>query len=203
MSIPRRPVVPSKADATASLPTKTEPPTAEAPPPASPTDSIGSLLSAYSRSSAGESIIRSSDGAGSQRYSAVTMSPQEEVRGGRKDGLTPLPSVPQEYEVPRGRLQESSRDLIFGKGLPSQPFVVEEGRKPFPPRKDSVRVPTAGGPTTIMPSSPQRDQLWRRRSGKHGNKFIVTRLARKLTFTRPCTRACTCTGTGTRTRGRR
>ncbi|KAM0626434.1 hypothetical protein ACHAQG_002345 [Verticillium nonalfalfae] len=111
------------------------------------------------------------------------MSPQEEVRGGRKDGLTPLPSVPQEYEVPRGRLQESSRDLVLGKGLPSQPSVVDEGRKPFPPRKDSARAPTAGGPTTIVASSPQRDQLWRRRSGKsdrtehaysHGDKTNVT-----------------------------
>ncbi|KAM0286295.1 hypothetical protein ACHAQH_001026 [Verticillium albo-atrum] len=186
MSIPRRPVVPPKAETPESPPAKTEPIKPDVP-PASPTDSIGSLLSAYSRSSAGESIIRSSDGAGSQRYSAVTMSPQEEVRSAKKEDPVSLSSVPHGKGVPMQQAQNVSCDFLVGKGLPPRPPVSEEGQKPFPPRKDSVRAPTAGGPTTIMASSPQGDQLWRRRSGKSDRDIQMPAL--KLTISHGSTAA--------------
>ncbi|KAM0334282.1 hypothetical protein ACHAQA_001304 [Verticillium albo-atrum] len=189
MSIPRRPVLPPKAETPASLPPAAEPLKPDAP-PASPTDSIGSLLSAYSRSSDGESVIRSSDGAGSQRYSAVTMSPQDEARGGKKDGLMSMGPVPHNNGMSKQQVQDGSRDAPVDKGLPPPPPAFKDTQRPFPPRKDSVRAPAVGGggpPTTIAAASPPRDQLWRRRSGKSDRDMQIPDL--KLTISHGSTAA--------------
>ncbi|GJC86514.1 hypothetical protein ColLi_09352 [Colletotrichum liriopes] len=153
--IPRRPVA------------KQPPPPAPSsqpqpqPQPAYPEDernSIGSLLSAYSRSS-GESLIMSPDGSASQRDSAPAYAP--DPYGTREAKiLTPTSMASGDNE------HHGAQSFTHNKGLPPHPaYYNEQGQ-----------APTVGSPTSVVSSSSPQRPLWRRRSVKSDRNIEVPEL---------------------------
>ncbi|GKT53282.1 hypothetical protein ColTof4_13302 [Colletotrichum tofieldiae] len=153
--IPRRPVA------------KQPPPPAPSsqpqpqPQPAYPEDernSIGSLLSAYSRSS-GESLIMSPDGSASQRDSAPAYaSDQYGTREAKILTPTSMASADNEHH--------GAQSFTHNKGLPPHPaYYNEQGQ-----------TPTVGSPTSVVSSSSPQRPLWRRRSVKSDRNIEVPEL---------------------------
>jgi len=154
MAIPRRPV---------GKPTM-------APAEPSPTGSLSSLLSAYSRSS-GESLIRYSDGGTSSKgESEPTLSPTHDDMEGKFGDMSPPMSIAafndKEKELPR-----------LESGHVERPVPVET-RTDSPTLKSSQPDQSSkdvgqGYEQTASPTSPQ---IWRRRSLKSSQNLEVTSL---------------------------
>ncbi|KAF6818982.1 hypothetical protein CSOJ01_01639 [Colletotrichum sojae] len=144
-----------------------------APPPPSqseqhsPTGSIGSLLSAYSRSS-GESLMRSADGSASQRDSTPKYAP-EQNRTGEAKVMTPTSLSSGDYEGAHSHL--GAQRFTNNKDLPPAPAFDTEMAPP-PPAKPG-HAAGADSPTSFAsPSLPQRP-IWRRRSVKSDRNIEV------------------------------
>ncbi|KAK2057725.1 hypothetical protein LY76DRAFT_515597 [Colletotrichum caudatum] len=133
--------------------------------------SIGSLLSAYSRSS-GESIIMSPDGSTSQRDSAPTFA-SDNNQYATKEAKIPTPTSLSSGDNERHGAQKFTPN----KGLPPHPaYLNEQGGGPPPPPPKSDKTPTVASPTSpVSSSSPQRP-LWRRRSLKSERNKEVPQL---------------------------
>ncbi|KAI8303031.1 hypothetical protein K4K61_007485 [Colletotrichum sp. SAR11_59] len=123
----------------------------------SPTGSIGSLLSAYSRSS-GESLMAKSPS--TQRDSAPMFPSDHEGTTKESKVLTPTSVSSVDNEASYSRL--GAPNLTHNKGLPPSPAYARE-QGPPPPAKAA-----AGGgdsPTSFTSTSSQQQRpLWRRRS---------------------------------------
>lgn len=138
----------------------------------SPSDSLSSILSAYSRSST-QSIIRSSDGTYSTRDSHAQESPSHHISSSTTGSnthyhepstsvstITPSTAVPQAQSQPQ-------RGIANGNDFNSSPPA------PPPPSKDYVSQrpvsPPARGVAAhpeLVTASPPKEQIWRRRSLK-------------------------------------
>ncbi|GKT44009.1 uncharacterized protein ColSpa_04190 [Colletotrichum spaethianum] len=153
-------------------------PVAKQPPPPTPSsqpqstspederNSIGSLLSAYSRSS-GESLIMSPDGSASQRDSAPTYASDQ--YGTREPKIMPPTSLSSGDNEHRG-----AQKFTSNKGLPPHPaYRGEQG--PPPPAKPA-QSSTVGSPTSAVSSSSPQRPLWRRRSVKSDRNIEVPEL---------------------------
>ncbi|KAH6687166.1 hypothetical protein F5X68DRAFT_190617 [Plectosphaerella plurivora] len=179
MSIPRRPVLPPKQPSPAphsqqhlpKLQTDLTSKPAARPQETgavSPAGSFGSLLSAYSRSSAGESNAKYSDGLASQRNSESTLSPEAHDDGAKswktaKDNFAPLPTIPQEAGTPQPQFPPRQQSLTSRKALPRTPAPAQNEPPPPTPKKDSIYVAKAESPAnSVTETSP----IWRRRSIK-------------------------------------
>ncbi|KAL2693974.1 hypothetical protein Neosp_000544 [[Neocosmospora] mangrovei] len=145
------------------------------PPPPSPSESLSSILSAYSRSS-GESLVRSSDGAitSSDRQSEANPSPSREAplastSISTKTGTLISPASAeqhhqqqdqQQYAAPKPPLKASRPPPLPSKDtkyhLPATPAPNR------PPKPESNISPIKSSP----PRAQQQPQLWRRRSSK-------------------------------------
>lgn len=138
----------------------------------SPSYSLSSILSAYSRSST-ESIIRSSDGTYSTRDSHAQESPNPQVSssttGVNSHYHEPSTSVSTITPITAVPLSQSHQPRPIANGhniTPSPPA-------PTPPSKDYVSPRPSSPPTHRVPahagsgtSSPPNEQIWRRRSFK-------------------------------------
>lgn len=144
--IPRRPVAKNPA-----------PPQSQS--PEDERNSIGSLLSAYSRSS-GESLIMSPDGSASQRDSNPAYGSE---RYGTKEAniLTPNSVSSGDNELPHP---------YYG----TQNFTSDKGL-PYAPAKTG-HAPTVGSPTSIASGPSSQRPIWRRRSVKSDRNMEVTDL---------------------------
>ncbi|TQN74580.1 hypothetical protein CSHISOI_00883 [Colletotrichum shisoi] len=169
------------------------PPQVSQPPSTSPddeTNSIGSLLSAYSRSS-GESIIMSPDGSASQTDSAPAYASDHQYGG---KALTPSSLSSGENTSSNNSNNNNNNssssnnnnnkhngapNFTANKGLPPHPAYHTEQGLPAPPAKPE-RAPTVGSPTSYVSStSPQQQQhrpLWRRRSVRSERNIEVSNL---------------------------
>ncbi|KAF0326437.1 hypothetical protein GQ607_006337 [Colletotrichum asianum] len=172
MHIARRPVAATKPDA-APKPQPEE---------HSPTGSIGSLLSAYSRSS-GESLMAKSPS--TQRDSAPVFPSDHEGTTKESKVLTPTSVSSVDNEASYSRL--GAPNLTHNKGLPPSPAYARE-QGPPPPAKAA-----AGGgdsPTSFTSTSSQQQRpLWRRRSVKSDRNIEVPDL--KLAVSHGSTAAST------------
>lgn len=134
-------------------------------PPPSPSDSLSSLLSAYSRSSNGSVCadgLRSSDGTGSTRGSEVYTSPKPEslITGG------PGVDTPTRLSAVTG-----SRELSQAQDMQRNPATAL-------PQGSGVSDMAHVGPGTIRSPapSPSRPQIWRRRSLKGSRELPDLRI---------------------------
>ncbi|KAI8273866.1 hypothetical protein K4K60_010317 [Colletotrichum sp. SAR11_57] len=156
MHIARRPVAATKPVA----------PPKPQPEEHSPTGSIGSLLSAYSRSS-GESLMAKSPS--TQRDSAPMFPSDHEGTTKEAKVLTPTSVSSVDNEASYSRL--GAPNLTHNKGLPPSPAYARE-QGPPPPAKAA-----AGGgdsPTSFTSTSSQQQRpLWRRRSVKSDRNIEV------------------------------
>ncbi|KAI8159562.1 hypothetical protein K4K49_000636 [Colletotrichum sp. SAR 10_70] len=156
MHIARRPVAATKPVA----------PPKPQPEEHSPTGSIGSLLSAYSRSS-GESLMAKSPS--TQRDSAPMFPSEHEGTTKESKVLTPTSASSVDNEASYSRL--GAPNLTHNKGLPPSPAYARE-QGPPPPAKAA-----AGGgdsPTSFTSTSSQQQRpLWRRRSVKSDRNIEV------------------------------
>ncbi|OLN93922.1 hypothetical protein CCHL11_03400 [Colletotrichum chlorophyti] len=160
MHIPRRPV----AKQAPPPPTQSQ----QQPEPQDDRNSIGSLLSAYSRSS-GESLIMSPDGSASQRGSVPTYTSEQDTAREAKINTPNSLSSSGDNEVPHSHY--GAQKFTPHKGLPPPPEFQDE-RAPPPPAK-TVQSPAVQSPTGLeSPSSPQRP-IWRRRSVKSDRNIEV------------------------------
>ncbi|RGP75077.1 hypothetical protein FLONG3_5859 [Fusarium longipes] len=172
MAIPRRPI--GKLPANPPPPPQKhpqQPSPSQAPP--SPSESLSSILSAYSRSS-GESLVRSPYEASSALQSEANTSPSHQVPPANSKTGT-LESVPtrqqpyqqqQQYDAPKLPPKDirppplPSKDTKYH--LPATPAPI---RKPVPEKKSPEL--TSSPPQSQSPSQQQQQpQLWRRRSSK-------------------------------------
>ncbi|KAM0297578.1 hypothetical protein HYE67_007250 [Fusarium culmorum] len=170
MAIPRRPI--GKLSANPPPPPQKEsqlPSPSQAPP--SPSDSLSSILSAYSHSS-GESLVRSPYEANSSAFqSEANTSPSRQgPPANTKTGT--LESAPtrqhqfqqqhQQYDAPKLPAKDLRTPPFPSKGtkyhLPATPAPI---RKPVPEKKS----PELNSPSS-QSQSQQQPQLWRRRSSK-------------------------------------
>ncbi|EXF85785.1 hypothetical protein CFIO01_09475 [Colletotrichum fioriniae PJ7] len=129
-------------------------------------NSIGSLLSAYSRSS-GESLIMSPDGSASQRDSSQAYT--SEHYGTRENKILTPTSLSSGDNDHYG-----AQKFTSNKGLPPHPAYYNEQASAAP--VNSAPAPTAGSPTSyVSAASPQQQQrpLWRRRSVKSDRNIEV------------------------------
>ncbi|CEI39101.1 hypothetical protein FVEN_g10702 [Fusarium venenatum] len=168
MAIPRRPIGKLSANPP-TLPQKESQLPSPLQTPPSPSDSLSSILSAYSRSS-GESLVRSPDETNSITLrSDANTSPSHQVPPANTKTGT-LESAPtrqhhfqqqhhQQYDAPKLPVKQfqplplPSKDIKYH--LPASPAPI---RKPVPEKKS---------PELNSPSSQQQQpQLWRRRSSK-------------------------------------
>ncbi|KAF4875651.1 hypothetical protein CGCSCA1_v005250 [Colletotrichum siamense] len=172
MHIARRPVAATKPAA----------PPKPQPEEHSPTGSIGSLLSAYSRSS-GESLMAKSPS--TQRDSAPMFPSDHEGTTKESKVLTPTSVSSVDNEASYSRL--GAPNLTHNKGLPPSPAYARE-QGPPPPAKAA-----AGGgdsPTSFTSTSSQQQRpLWRRRSVKSDRNIEVPDL--KLAVSHGSTAAST------------
>ncbi|TID02523.1 hypothetical protein CH35J_004281 [Colletotrichum higginsianum] len=156
------------------------PPQVSQPPSTSPDDernSIGSLLSAYSRSS-GEYIIMSPDGSASQTDSAPAYASDHQY-GGKTLTPSSLSSGENTSNSSNNNEHNGAPNFTANKGLPPHPAYYTEQGSPAPPAK-LERAPTVGSPTSYVSStSPQQQQqrpLWRRRSVRSERNIEVSNL---------------------------
>ncbi|OHE92000.1 hypothetical protein CORC01_12691 [Colletotrichum orchidophilum] len=161
--IPRRPVAkqPSPPSASANQQQQQQ----QSYSPQDERNSIGSLLSAYSRSS-GESLM-SPDGSASQRDS--TQAYASEQYGTRENKILTPTSLSSGDNDHYG-----AQKFTPNKGLPPHPayYNKQAGSGPI----NSAPAPTAGSPTSAeSTASPQQQQrpLWRRRSVKSDRNIEV------------------------------
>lgn len=184
MSIPRRPVLPPKQNPPPQP--EPQPPPQHPPPPqvvtgkedapvpddraqASPTNSIDSLLSAYSISSDADSFIRSYGESRSQRDSGATDSAEHEaapdrhegtINTTRKERMATAADPPRDdtdtdirrnegstekrqaaQHVPGSSPITTTAERIWEKRLPvPPPAAVQEEKGPRPPRKDDSEI---------------------------------------------------------------
>ncbi|KAK1980490.1 hypothetical protein LZ30DRAFT_689903 [Colletotrichum cereale] len=129
--------------------------------------SIGSLLSAYSRTS-GESLM-SPDGSTSQRDSAPTYASDHQYGTREAKILTPTSLSSGDNE------RRAAPNFTPNKGLPPHPAYLNEQQGPPPPAKPD-RTPTVGSPTSVVSSSSPQRPLWRRRSVKSDRNIEVPQL---------------------------
>ncbi|KAJ0338810.1 hypothetical protein COL922a_005129 [Colletotrichum nupharicola] len=155
MHIARRPVAATKPVA----------PPKPQPEEHSPTGSIGSLLSAYSRSS-GESLMAKSPS--TQRGSAPMFPSDHEGTTKESKVLTPTSVSSVDNEASYFRL--GAPNLTHNKGLPPSPaYAREQGPPP-------AKAAAGGGdsPTSFTSTSSQQQRpLWRRRSVKSDRNIEV------------------------------
>lgn len=158
-----------------AIASKTTPPI-EAQPPLSPSESLSSLLSAYSRSSTNSPVI-SSEGAASFRDSQQALSP-EEIDSSHSATVVltaDSKSVAATSVVrPKEVNYSSFRNDAPPPSLPPKPtleIAPLDSLPPRPPAKDVVsHLPVSPSPRSQPPkpelgeASPPRPQLWRRRS---------------------------------------
>ena len=181
MSIPRRPV--PKPAAPQML--------AE---PASPSGSISSLLSAYSRSS-GESLIRSSDGGGDatgNNSSVATFSPTQESAVDPKNAF-PLPPRSASLAPKDPRPPPTLNGLILpeNKAVPPPPPTKDERSPPRAQQQGSnwAQNPAPASATPNEPGSHSRSSsqatsdLWVRRTARSNHPHEVPEL--KLSISHP------------------
>ncbi|KAL0931823.1 uncharacterized protein CTRU02_212776 [Colletotrichum truncatum] len=138
----------------------------------SPTESIGSLLSAYSRSS-GESLIMSPDGSSTQRDSAPMYASEQD---GTRQAKILTPNSLSFGDNDAAYTNYGAQKFTSDKSLPPAPaFDYEQG--PPPPAK-SGQTATVGSPTSFGSGSPQQQQrpIWRRRSVKSDRNIEVSDL---------------------------
>ncbi|KAJ0289100.1 hypothetical protein COL940_001701 [Colletotrichum noveboracense] len=155
MHIARRPVAATKPVA----------PPKPQPEEHSPTGSIGSLLSAYSRSS-GESLMAKSPS--TQRGSAPMFPSDHEGTTKESKVLTPTSVSSVDNEASYSRL--GAPNLTHNKGLPPSPaYAREQGPPPAKAAAGGGDSPTS---FTSTPSQQQRP-LWRRRSVKSDRNIEV------------------------------
>lgn len=126
--------------------------------PPSPSFSLSSILSAYSRSS-GESLVRDSDVPISARESEATISPSDEAALRRQ----PIEALGISYATPKANDQSN-------KPAVAPTSTSDDTPPPPPPSKDDkyhISAPTASAQSNepvVSPSSPPQPQIWRRRS---------------------------------------
>jgi hypothetical protein len=144
MSIARKPL--RKPLPALSAPAATPAPMPQPEPP-SPTDSINSILSAYSRSS-GESLVRQSDSARESNVTTSTTTSEAPAPAPKR-----APTLPP--NVPMGASPRPSPSLVRK--------AVGGGLAPSPPTKDERFQPMTSPPMTNQNSTAD-PQLWRRRS---------------------------------------
>ncbi|KAM0235683.1 hypothetical protein ACHAPO_005467 [Fusarium lateritium] len=172
MAIPRRPIGKLSASPP-TLPQKESQLPSPSQTPPSPSDSLSSILSAYSRSS-GESLVRSPDETNiSTLQSDANTSPSHQVPPANTKTGT-LESAPtrqhqfqqqqhQQYDAPKlpvkgfRPLPLPSKDTKYH--LPASPAPI---RKPIPEKKS----PELNSPSSQSQPQQQQPQLWRRRSSK-------------------------------------
>lgn len=147
-------------------------PSESAQPLKSPSDSLSSILSAYSRSST-QSIIRSSDGTYSTRDSHAQESPSHHISSSTTgassnyhEPSTSISTITPSTAVPQSRSYQP-RPIANGNDLTSSPPA------PPPPSKDYVSPQPSSPPARAVPThpelgtaSPPKEQIWRRRSFK-------------------------------------
>ncbi|KAH7170477.1 hypothetical protein EDB81DRAFT_166744 [Dactylonectria macrodidyma] len=159
MSIPRRPVgQPSR------LPQQHQQLPAQ---PPSPTQSISSILSAYSRSS-GESLVQGSD-------AATSSIPQIEVKSSLSHQAPPASTKPETLISPSTQLTSNSQlpPTQHHHVAPKPNLTFESNRPPPPPPTKDPKYGLPASPAAtrsqapaVDTSSPPRPQIWRRRSIK-------------------------------------
>lgn len=154
MAIPRRPVgLPAQP-----RPVRDPQPASSQQPP-SPSDSLSSILSAYSRSS-GESLVRTSEAPLSALESEVTISPNDEAILGR----TKLEAPAFSSAAVKANEQPHKQTVA--------PNPITDDIPPPPPSKDSKHdkptssVAPQNNKQDLNQSSQPQPQLWRRRSLK-------------------------------------
>ncbi|KAF7535777.1 hypothetical protein G7Z17_g13148 [Cylindrodendrum hubeiense] len=160
MAIPRRPV----GQQPSRLPQQQQQLPAQ---PQSPTQSISSILSAYSQSS-GESLVRTSDATtNSTRQPEANPSPSHQAPPASTKPETLI--SPSSAELNTTRLPPTQHHY----GAPKPNLTFESNRPaPPPPTKDSKYGLPASPAVNRNPapaieaSSPPRPQIWRRRSNK-------------------------------------
>lgn len=147
------------------------------PPPPSPSESLSSILSAYSRSS-GESLVRSSDEANtnSNRQSEANPSPSREAPLASTKTSTLISPASASASASAEQHQRQNQQQY---AVPKPP--IKNSRPPPLPSKDTKyhlpatpapnRPPKSESSTSHIKSSPpraqqQQPQLWRRRSSK-------------------------------------
>jgi hypothetical protein len=172
MAIPRRPI--GKLPANPPPPPQKEPqqPISSQIPP-SPSESLSSILSAYSRSS-GESLVRSPYGANdSVRQSEAISSPRDQAPlANTKTGTFITPSAQQQQQ----HHQQQQPQQYVAQKLPANdtrppPLPSKDTKYHLPATPAPVRKPVSENKLSELnsassPSSQQQPQLWRRRSLK-------------------------------------
>jgi hypothetical protein len=145
----------------------------------SPSESLSSLLSAYSRSST-ESIVRSSDGTVSARESGTNESSDHDYLPSARSSKQQQHELEQEQPSTPSTVTIAS-GLQHHKSLPRKPIAhgnssqaaADSDSPPPPPSKDERRSPQPASPTrnptsdlatSLASPSPPRPQIWRRRS---------------------------------------
>lgn len=149
----------------------------------SPSDSISSILSAYSRSST-QSIIRSSDGTYSTRDSHAQEFPSKYMSSsttgtgtGYHEAAPSVSTITTDSTVQQTTWGQFSNSITNGSYSASSPSG------PPPPSKDSVAQrpssPPSRGVTAdsdLVTASPPQQQIWRRRSLKGSRELPNLRL---------------------------
>ncbi|KAF9874086.1 hypothetical protein CkaCkLH20_08458 [Colletotrichum karsti] len=172
MNITRRPVAKQPA-----------PPPQEAEQP-SPTGSIGSLLSAYSRSS-GESLMKSPGGSSYQRDSAPLYPSDQD---GTREAKILTPTSPSSGDNEASYSHFGAPNFTTHKGLPPAPGYQRGQAAPPPPAKSGQEAGVSSPTSFESASSPQRP-IWRRRSVKSDRNIEVPDL--KLSVSHGSTAAST------------
>jgi hypothetical protein len=190
MTIPRRPVAaaPPPVAVVQAAPALAPAPASPAASP-SPVGSISSLLSAYSNHSA-ESTPRSSTNSANDLSSAKgsysTISPGEPA----KDSLARLESPSTTLSSPsssdrnaqKQEVNRSRNPAAYDQDLPPPPPLKDNHRPNTPPVDPKPQTQLSQSPTATQPqtpltnSSPQQDQLWRRRSLRSEKNLAVPEL---------------------------
>ncbi|TEA13329.1 hypothetical protein C8034_v004557 [Colletotrichum sidae] len=138
----------------------------------SPSESIGSVMSAYSRSSGESLIMRSSDG--SQRDSAPMYPSEQDVS---REGNFSSPTLSSGNNETANTTTVASQHFTSNKGLPPAPSSRYVPTQPMSPQVTSPHEASVGSPNSFMSasSSPQRP-IWRRRSVRSERNIEVPNL---------------------------
>ncbi|KAM5351492.1 hypothetical protein ACJ41O_004215 [Fusarium nematophilum] len=179
MAIPRRPV--GKHPVFPPPQQQQQQQVASPPSPPSPSESLSSILSAYSRSS-GESLVRSSDGANtSTRESAANPSPSREaplVSTKASTFMSPSTNLKNTTQIQAQLSQEQQQQQQ--QHVAPKPFIDNPRPPPLPSKDTKYHLPATPAPNRAaasknkvsdVNSSPSQTQhhqpqLWRRRSNK-------------------------------------
>ncbi|RGP63688.1 hypothetical protein FSPOR_8474 [Fusarium sporotrichioides] len=183
MAIPRRPIGKLSANPP-PLPQKESQLPSPSQTPPSPSDSLSSILSAYSHSS-GESLVRSPDEAnGSVLQSEANTSPSHQVPPANTKTGT-LESAPtRQHQFQQQQHQHYDAPQLPAKDIRPPPLPFKDTKYHLPATPAPIRKPVPvkkslelNSPSSHSQQQQQQPQLWRRRSSKADRSLELPDLA--------------------------